>query len=347
MDARVQPARLGEGCQHRRRLGAECCDDVVREHAQLHAVLVHQCPERRRVHPLGLGQRERILRPTGLGDDRLQVRGQALEELPVYHALTRAVRLVQARAVIVRGGLVEAEGEVARRAGELGRVHRPALQGRQGLARRQRHLDDAHGGIEHAAEPRHAKAQALEVGNRMQLLAEPAAHRHAGIARHERLRAEPGIELVPERLAAAMLDPGHVLEGGQAEGHGEEELGDRHLAGPEDRRRVAELGHPLAHRVQHLEGRHELTGGMELDLDGTAAHGLDALAEPTCGDPRPRQVLRPGGHHAPALGRLAPRHGRGCDRGGTGEKRRAPGRHHGFLPSFGHASKKWCTGPWP
>ena len=33
-------------------------------------------------------------------------------------------------------------------------------------------------------------------------------------------------------------------------------------------------------------------------------------------------------------------HGRGRDRGGTGEESRAPGRHHGVLPSCGHTSKK-------
>jgi hypothetical protein len=109
-----------------------------------------------------------------------------------------------------------------------------------------------------AAEPERTDFQAFHVVETLDLAAEPAAHADAGIAAHERLCAERLVELVPQRLPAARLDPGDVLVRRQPEWHGGEEVRGRHLALPEERRGVADLGDAAADRVEHLEGRHDL-----------------------------------------------------------------------------------------
>jgi hypothetical protein len=147
----------------------------------------------------------------------------------------------------------------------------------------------------------------------MQLVPEPAAHGHAGIAGHEGLDAEIAVELVPERLAAAMHDPGHVLERCQAEGDGEEDLGDGHLAA----QKTAAVW-PISQRPRRRRpaprSRHDLARCVELDLDGAAAHGLDALAEAGGGHAGAGKVPGPEVTIAPAMLRLGPK-GRRCREG--------------------------------
>jgi hypothetical protein len=52
------------------------------------------------------------------------------------------------------------------------------------------------------------------------LVAKPAAHAHPGIAGHEGLHPERRVEFVPQRLAAAGIDPGDVLVRQEPERHG-------------------------------------------------------------------------------------------------------------------------------
>src|SRR5262249_59838172 len=85
------------------------------------------------------------------------------------------------------------------------------LAGRRRLRRR------AEPAIDLAAEPERADLQPLEIVESLRLAAEPAAHAHAGVAAHERLDPERRVELVPQRLAAAGIDPGDMLHRGGAE----------------------------------------------------------------------------------------------------------------------------------
>ena len=86
------------------------------------------------------------------------------------------------------------------------------------------------------------------------------------LPRHERLHAERRVELVPQRLPAAGIDPGDVLARRQAERHGGEEGGGRLLALPVERGGVAHLGDAGADRVEHLESRHDFARGGHGDL---------------------------------------------------------------------------------
>src|SRR5438093_1287345 len=90
-----------------------------------------------------------------------------------------------------------------------------------------------------------------ESANEASLAAEPAAHAHAGIAAHERLDAERRVKLVPQRLPAAGIDPGDVLERREAERHRRVIGRGRLLALPVEGGGVAHLGDAAADRVEH------------------------------------------------------------------------------------------------
>src|SRR5262249_57287435 len=122
---------------------------------------------------------------------------------------------------------------------DLGAVEPPGRQAHENLAGR-RGLGRRAEPAEHlAAEAERADLQALHVVERVDLAAEPAAHADAGIAAHERLHAEARVYVVPQRLAAAGLDPGDVLARREPERHGRVVGGGRLLALPAERRRVA------------------------------------------------------------------------------------------------------------
>src|SRR6185437_5573783 len=93
------------------------------------------------------------------------------------------------------------------------------LQAGEDLAGRGRLRRRAESAIDLAAEAERADLQPLEIVEPLELAAEPAAHAHAGIAAHERLDAERRIELVPQPLPAAHMNPGDVLERGEPERH--------------------------------------------------------------------------------------------------------------------------------
>src|SRR3989338_5336081 len=80
----------------------------------------------------------------------------------------------------------------------------------------------------HGAEARHdlaadagdAHLEALEVGERLDLLAEPAAHLHAGVAAREVADVVFFQEIGRESQAPARIHPGVLLARSQPERHG-------------------------------------------------------------------------------------------------------------------------------
>ena len=169
---------------------------------------------------------------------------------------------------------------------ELGAVDQARLQAGENLARRGRLRGRAEPAIDFAAESERADFQALHVVDALELAAEPAAHADAGIAAHERLHAERRIELVPQRLAAAGIDPGDVLVRRQTERHGRVEVpppaacpaNRTPRCGPSRRRRQ-----PTA--SEHLEGRHHFARGVHGDLQAArrrARRCARRRAPPTC-----------------------------------------------------------------
>ena len=75
------------------------------------------------------------------------------------------------------------------------------------------------------------------------------------------------VELVPQRLPAAGIDPGDVLAGRESERHRGEEGRRRHLALPVERGGVADIGDAVADGIEHLEGRHHFARGVDRDVE--------------------------------------------------------------------------------
>ncbi len=73
----------------------------------------------------------------------------------------------------------------------------------------------------------------------------------------------------------------------QADGHGGEEGGRRHLALPVERGGVADIGDAVADRFQHAEGRHTLRGRIDRDVDAPARQRADASATRSADMPGP------------------------------------------------------------
>jgi hypothetical protein len=154
------------------------------------------------------------------------------------------------------------------------------LQADEDFAGRCRLRRRAEPAIDFAAEAERAHLQALHVLERPDLAAEPAAHADAGIAAHEGFCAERSVELIPQRLSAAGLDPGDVLVRRQPERHGGEIGRRRLLALPVERGRVTDLGDAAADRIEHLEGRHDLASRMHRDGKPSAGERRDTLGDP-------------------------------------------------------------------
>src|SRR5262249_52306032 len=115
----------------------------------------------------------------------------------------------------------------------------PAPVGRIDGAFLERRIDVAAGDLlRHHAEPLQSLAgpaadpelEALEIVDRLDLLAEPAAHLRASVAADERVHVELLAELVHQLEAVAVVVPGVLLTAIETERHGAEQGPGRILA---------------------------------------------------------------------------------------------------------------------
>lgn len=194
---------------------------------------------------------------------------------------------------------MEAQGEIVEGADELGGVDRSPLQGGEDLARGKQDGGAADPLDERAAQARDAHLQPPEVLHRVDLLAAPAEGPRRGLRHREGDDAETGLELVPERLPAAMVDSGRLLLRGHAERHGEEHAEGRMLAVVEDRGVVAHLGRAVHRRVHAAKRGDEFARGERARPKPPAGHRLDGAGEAFDSDPHPRQAVWPGVHEPP------------------------------------------------
>ncbi len=272
-------------------------------------MLAHQRRQCTRIVGVHVGGDVVIGRLRAGADDLLQVFRQ-FHELRLRHRdFGGEAGLDEAGEVVVLGDLVEAERQVVVRADELGRVQRARLQRREDFARR--HV--GHRGAELAphlaAEAGRTEAQALDIGDAGQLVAEPAARLRAGITRQEADNAELVVDFVPELLAAEVAHPGRQFTRGHAERHAGEEAEALALVLPVVRRAVAHFSRTVDHRVECLQRRHHFTGSEQLHGQPATRGPGDAVGEVLRANAEAGKVLRPGGDHAP--GDIALCNGRG------------------------------------
>ena len=114
--------------------------------------------------------------------------------------------------------------------------------------------------LRHGAELRHheageagdAELQALEVGDRLDLLAEPAAHLGARVAARQAVHVVLGVELVQQVVAAALIQPGVHLARVEPEGERRADGEGRVLAEIVIRTGMGHLDGGIADRVRDL-----------------------------------------------------------------------------------------------
>ena len=126
--------------------------------------------------------------------------------------------------VVVLGHLVETEVQVDRRHGEFGRVDGAQLKSRKDVAARQQlrgSTDPVHHLRAQAEEPH---LQALQVVHAFDRLPEPAGCLGRDHAAQDAADVVPGVDFLEQLLAAAEVEPGHVLVGRRPEWNRRKEL---------------------------------------------------------------------------------------------------------------------------
>ena len=233
---------------------------------------------------------------------------------------------MHARPVVVLGDLVEAGGKILPRTDPLGGVDGAGLQGAEDLADRQ--VDDGSAELAQrlAAEARNAHLEAFDVVRRLDFAVEPAGHLHARRAGVESFQAELAVDLVPQRLAAAIAQPRHRFDVGHAEGHGGVQSKDLGLVLVVVGRRMHAVGGAALHGVEGLEGGHQLAGREYLDGEPATGRLTDGLGKAFRRGAAAREHLRPARDHAPFLALLRDR---GC-RHRCHRRRRGHAAHRGL-----------------
>ena len=186
---------------------AQLLQHLVGQRLGDHTLVLHQVVHRLGVVALAPGFADDVAGRGGVLDHRLQVLGQLVPGRLVDQQFGDRGGLVPAGRVVVLGGLVQAELAVLERADELGRVDDTALQRREDLAAGQQLDVDAERRVDLPGQPGDAHLQALQVGAGLDLLLEPAGHLHAGVAARQGDHAERRVDLVPQLLATAVVEP--------------------------------------------------------------------------------------------------------------------------------------------
>ena len=164
--------------------------------------------------------------------------------------------------------LIQAEDEVIGRTDEFCGVDGSGLDRGQDLPAGYRDLLPAQIGQHVPRQARNTHLEALEVGNGVDLLGEPAAHLAAGATGREGDDAVLlGIELVEQVEAASLVEPGVLLALGQAEGNRRPELLDRAQPDVVVGGRVAHLHTTVTNRRQYFETADDLASGAGIDLE--------------------------------------------------------------------------------
>ncbi|MND48839.1 hypothetical protein D3C80_397710 [compost metagenome] len=169
------------------------------------------------------------------------------------------------RVIIVFCNLEEAELVVVVRPHPLGSIDRAFFEGRIDIAAGDllRHGPEF---LEHlAGNPGNAHLYALEVVDGVDFLAEPAPHLRPGIAGRQTVNVMLGIELVHQRVAVTLVEPGIGQSRIHAERNCRPDRKCRILADEIVRAGVAHLDRSGRDCVSRLQAGHDFAGGERLD----------------------------------------------------------------------------------
>ncbi len=180
--------------------------------------------------------------------------------------MVRGASFPPAGVVVVRRDFLETELLVVIGSDPFGGIDRALLE---------RRIDVAAGNLlGHYAELLQGRAgpaadahlETLEVLDGFDLLAEPAAHLRAGIPAYERVDVRLLRKVVHQLHAVAVVEPGILLAGVEAERDRAEQRPGRVLADEIVGRGVAHLDRAVLRRIEHLQAGHDLAGRERLNL---------------------------------------------------------------------------------
>ncbi|MNT28225.1 hypothetical protein D3C72_1638960 [compost metagenome] len=196
----------------------------------------------------------------------------------MHHAGDRGAAFEPAGRIVVRRHFVEAQLLVVVGPDPLGGVDGALFQRGIDIARRNLLRHRAQLGQNHAADSADPHVQAFQVGDRLDLLAVPAAHLHADVATDVVHDVVFLIERPQHLQAAAGMHPGVVLARAQAERQAGIESQRRVLADVGRAQHVVAFHRPVADRVHVLRGRHQFAAGERADLELAVGQLRHALA---------------------------------------------------------------------
>ena len=256
----------------------------------------------------------------GDGGDRVvqraaQIDRQRLVRLLVEAELADGSGLVPSREIVVARRVVEPELQIVVRPHPLGRVDDAALERREDAGGRDQDRRGARPGDdlvpESCADP---EPEALEVGDRVDLLAEPSGHLRRECRALTRDQVERGVGFFPELEPVTLVAPGGHAFRIHAERHRLEPLDRRLFLSPVRRRGHEGVDRALRGGVEALEIRHDLAARERVDTKPPAAQLLDHLSQSLSRALHHVQDRRPRRGHPPLDLRLRD-HGGGIEEG--------------------------------
>jgi hypothetical protein len=150
--------------------------------------------------------------------------------------------------------------------------------------------------------------EALEIGGRIDLLAEPAGGLGRDHAADQRLDVVPGVNLVHQSVAAAVEDPAEIFAGAGPERHRREQGQRLFLAEPITGCRPGCIQRPGGDGIEHLQRRNERVRLVKPDADVATAHRVQALGKIDAAGAQLNELAGKGAPHLPVhpvRGRLA------------------------------------------
>src|SRR5664280_1069383 len=265
---------------------------------QLHAI-GEQAFERRRIELVVLRQAPLVGVGGSLLKDGLVDFRKCIPLIEIDEGEQHRAAFPPAGIVVVRRDLVEAELFVVVGTDPFGGVDGALFQ---------RRIDVAAGDLlrnrtellQHApGESADAEFQTLEIVNGIDLLAEPAAHLAAGIAREQSNLIVLLVKLVEHFLAATQREPALVQTRVRAKCHRSAEGEGRILAEIVVGGGVTALDCAILHGVNDLQGGHDFAACKNLDLELIISRRCDGLGHCFGSAEQRIERLRPTASHAP------------------------------------------------
>ena len=249
---------------------------------------------------------------TGGFHNRLIGGGKLCPFCRVDHGVQHGAAFPPAGIVIERGNFVEAKLLVVVGTNPFGGIDHAFFKVLVDLRARQLLWHHAKLGNDLATEAADAHFNALQIGNGLDFLAEPAAHLRARVATGESDEVLRGIELVHQVHAAAIIHPGVLHAAVEAEGNGSCKGVGGILAPVIIGRRVAHLHIAFAHLIGGFEGRGYFPAGENLDGKLAICRLAYGFGKSFCRAINCIKALGKAGSHAPFHFWHCLRNGGGC-----------------------------------